>query len=237
LRQDEVAVLRLLTLLSVSSLVPLLLAAPVPKPKPKETGPWFDGWDRPVDPQGDCRFERRGGSMTVTARGCLDADIEGWKIDCPHLLREADGDFSLQFRVRGPWRDWVWPRAGALLVAGKRLAYVAMTGVNRVTTCEPVLCLSLGLHESEGQNYRRPIPLLVQGGEAHLRLERRGQRLLMSYSLDGEDWETEEDQDGYVKLPRKVKVGVFAEFESRGSHCKFEFDQLKFSQTKPAKKD
>jgi hypothetical protein len=39
-----------------------VLAAPAPAPR--TSGPWFDGWDKPVDPLGDCRFERKGGTDT-----------------------------------------------------------------------------------------------------------------------------------------------------------------------------
>jgi hypothetical protein len=63
---------RVTALLLVCSLVTAagLLAAPVPFPKPEDRyGPWFDGWDKPVDPARDCRFHRKRDKLTITVPG------------------------------------------------------------------------------------------------------------------------------------------------------------------------
>ena len=98
--------LALLFLVSASAIA----AAPAPKPKPMPTGPWFDGWGEPVDKQKDCRFDRKGGKLTVTVPGKghkldIARDGGGFKLGAdsaaPMLLRELEGDFAVRFRVAG----------------------------------------------------------------------------------------------------------------------------------------
>src|SRR5690348_4213586 len=42
----------------------LVVGAPVPLPKP-----WIGGWDKPVNPLGDCWFNRHGDKLRVTVPG------------------------------------------------------------------------------------------------------------------------------------------------------------------------
>jgi hypothetical protein len=75
-------------------------AAPAPgSGLTKQTRPWFDGWDKPVDPVGDCTFDRKGDRLAITVPG------KGHGIYLqkrnPRLLRDVEGDFVVQVRVQG----------------------------------------------------------------------------------------------------------------------------------------
>jgi len=95
---------RLLFLLSFSLLVAFALAAPVPKPKDNyfQKAPW----GRPIDPDKDCKFTFRRGSVTIEVPG-KPHDLTGWafpRSNAPRLLRPAEGDFAMQARVTGPFK-------------------------------------------------------------------------------------------------------------------------------------
>src|SRR5438552_244722 len=103
----------------------VLSGAPAPFPKPsRQTGPWFDGWDRPMDPLGNCRFLRRDEQLTITIPGKgheLALGIGGKWSRAPRLLRDVEGDFILDVRVGGNFLplDDGYRHAGVLLQAGK----------------------------------------------------------------------------------------------------------------------
>jgi hypothetical protein len=102
-------------------LVAGVVAAPAPLPR---TGPWFDGWDRPVNPLGDRRFERRGNRLSITVPG---KDHEEER--APRLLRAVEGDFFVQVRVAGTFGD---ERGGR--VRGTRAAGICVTDGRRVVS-------------------------------------------------------------------------------------------------------
>src|SRR5262245_31921936 len=122
-----------LPLLALALLAAPLLAAPVPPPKPaKASGPWFDGWDKPVDPKGDCRFERKGDRLTLTVPGkgahTLDegpGNVVKATSTAPRLLRDVEGDFTIQVRVGGgmdgPARRGAGYAAGLIVMDGERV--------------------------------------------------------------------------------------------------------------------
>src|SRR5262245_24989465 len=96
-----------------------LPAAPAPFPEPSVV--WTVGWEKPVNPLGDWRFDRRGDTMTVTVPGKED------RINSPHLLREVEGDFVVHVRVGGTFRPTGRSgvhRAGIILIApGTRVRF------------------------------------------------------------------------------------------------------------------
>src|SRR5258708_40218715 len=77
-----------------------LLAAPAPFPRPtRPKTPWLDGWDRPVDLLGNCRFLRDGDRLSIT----VPADAEVYH--AARLLRDVEGDFVLRVRVAGNFKE------------------------------------------------------------------------------------------------------------------------------------
>src|SRR5207244_1045643 len=107
----EVAVHRFAALLlcALAGAAGGLLAAPAPFPRPGRARPWTTGWDRTVDPVGDCRFDRKGDRLTITVPG------GEHRMTAPRLLRDVNGDFVVAVRVGGSFRPTV--RAGLLLTA------------------------------------------------------------------------------------------------------------------------
>ena len=78
----------------------IALAAPAPS-----NVPWVTGWDKPVDPDKDCKFIRDKGTLTIEVPGKdHDLGIERGLMNSPRLLRDVEGDFVAQVRVSGTFK-------------------------------------------------------------------------------------------------------------------------------------
>jgi regulation of enolase protein 1 (concanavalin A-like superfamily) len=161
--------------------IPLLVvtAAPVPPVRPSKV--WVTGWDRPVFSNGDCRFERDGGRLTITATG-------GGQVK---LLRDAEGDFVVQAKVGGT--------SSGIVIDDPKGGWVVT--VLRDATSGHVTAGTL----REGKE----LHIHILTGSSHLLLEREGGRLRMGHSTDGKKWD-KLNLSQVVELSRKVKVGVTA---------------------------
>lgn len=205
----------------------LALAAPVPPPRHR---PWVTGWGKPIDPKGDCRFEREGDTLTIRVPG------EGhWFVlgddeaPAPRLVREVEGDFALQVRVRGNFERELEREAGIVLLAKDGQA--AMRLSSEESAFGPLMCHLYSSVPERGNlvDDSHPAPE-AKDGVLYLRLERRGQRLRMAHSRDGRRWETAmDDCGGHIELGPKVQVGVYAAANEAGEF-KATFDNLKFTQ-------
>jgi regulation of enolase protein 1 (concanavalin A-like superfamily) len=202
-----------------------LLSAPAPFPRSGRTVPWVTGWDRVVNPEGDCTFDRKGDHLTITVPGKgHEFDFEAGRLIAPHLLRDVEGDFAVQVRVGGDFHKG-GGRAGLLVLAGDK-------GVT----------LSLGVRPRNGRSHaycwvrffdQRSTTATtfdgfvdLNGKAGSLRLERQGHTFTTKGDLDGQGWKTWEETEGGVRLPQTVKVGVFVEATASGSF-KAVFDQFK----------
>jgi hypothetical protein len=154
-------------------------------------------------------------------------------LNCPRLLRGVEGDFVAQVRVGGnvstPPGVHGYRRAGLILTAG-----VTGIGVYRVTsgvveekalgrTHVPPLCFDTARGLGVTRYFLGGPDL---GKPAYLRLERRGNRLDVAFSLEGRKWTSAWTE--ISDLPRKLKVGVFAEATAPGTF-KAEFDHFRLS--------
>ena len=83
-------------LLTTSLLVCSITAAPAPEP-------WRAYWEKPVDPLGDCRFDKDWDKLTITVPG-IDHVWDKKTSTAPCLLREVEGDFVVQVRVGGNFK-------------------------------------------------------------------------------------------------------------------------------------
>lgn len=212
---------RLLTLaLSATLLACAVCAAPAPLPKP-----WVTGWDKPVDPLGDCKFHRKGDVLTIEVSG-KEHTVWPFSLTAPHLLREVTGDFVAQVRVSGAFEPsspeaLAELRAGLMLMDGRaqlRLERFARSRDGKVyTDCE------WAIKRAEGVViHTRP----MHGAPTYFRLEREGESLRGAVSLDGMKWRLLESMK--VKLAATLKLGVFAATTS-SAPFKPHFDQFKLT--------
>ncbi len=203
-----------------------VVAAPAPFPKPpKVSGPWYDGWDRPVDRVGDSRFERKGDRLTITLPG--DAHHPGVQATglgpppgrTPQLLRNVEGDFAITVGLEGQVRRAApagYTRAGLVVtdgswsmeatLAGSQLL-VESTAPDGLGKFVPPMPVRFGPWEPGMEVYT--VGNLPVEGPVHLQLRRRGDKVLVAW---GPDYEGRTRDVAYLvrRYPRRLKVGVYA---------------------------
>jgi hypothetical protein len=173
---------------------------------------------------GDCRAERQGDRLTITLPGG-----EGGI----RLLREVEGDFTVEVRL---WADLIRPGdwaprgAGILLLAGQDVVKLQRESPVTFPGHERYERLTAGVVHagvvSGGVDAETPL-----GDAVSLRLERRGQTLLFRVRPDGSKaWETLLREP--LRMPAKVKVGVFVESYARGAF-QAEFDRFELAPVSP----
>jgi hypothetical protein len=186
-----------------------LLAAPAPFPRS-----WVDGWDRPVNPTGRCRFEQKSDKLTITVSGPgHDLDADRGRLTAPLLLRPAEGDFVVQLRVDADYtHNGGW--AGIVVCSGPR-GYSHALGPRQSAGNDCRSCRS-GFFDQQTLKRQRGFegPLSITDRSVLLRLSRRGEEMVTGFSTDGVNWR---ESVGHVRLPRKVKVGVFMEATAPGT--------------------
>jgi regulation of enolase protein 1 (concanavalin A-like superfamily) len=207
--------------------------APAPLPKP---GDWFAGWDKPIDPRGDCRFERIADRLTITVPGKGHVlDVLGRRLNAARLLRVVRGNFVAQVRLGGmthPTARSGCYQAGLLLTDGKLFIKVQRYTKN-VEGYHPRVTPYTRTERSEVQGGRsvRYHDLLPFENPDYLRLVRRGQTLRVEFSEDGTKW-IRMRPTVHLWLPKDMpaalRVGVLAESSAAGTF-KPTFDQFKVS--------
>jgi hypothetical protein len=218
--------MRLIVALLLGGVVSMALAAPAPFYRStKEGGLWFAGWDRPVDPIGGCRFERRGGKMTIHVPGeGRELDYSNGQFDAPHLRRVVRGDFVLSvrlnaarlFSVKGAGRR----QAGLVVTAGDRATGVFVEGSSSDCWVSN-RCFERGGFGGAGQG-----GLSARESSLWLRVRRKGETLEAAYRFNGKSW-CEKRLD-VPSLATTTTVAVFAASGAQGAF-KVEFDEIKFT--------
>jgi regulation of enolase protein 1 (concanavalin A-like superfamily) len=184
-----------------------------PDPEPN---PFATGWNKPIDPDKDCKFKGESGGLTITVPG-KDHDLAIQRLfNSPRLLRDVEGDFVVEVRVGGKFV----PSLAA--TTSERVPFVGAGLVVMADDKNYVRLERAALRRGEVQTYANwelwrdgkwelagtvsACPLKEK--QTYLRLERKGDRLLASVSEDGKKWTELPAQE--LKLPAKVKVGVAA---------------------------
>ncbi len=176
------------------------------------------GWDKPVDPDGDCKLVADKGSLTIVVPGKHhNLGVEKGMMNAPRLLREVSGDFTAQVRVGGDFQP------GAVSTTPEYLPFlgaglVLMAGDQTYLRLERAVVNRGGpLDAYVNWELRRAGRALPAFGNAalsepdqptYLRLRRQGDRFLASFSQDGQNWDGLQALD--LKVPSAVKVGVAA---------------------------
>ncbi len=206
--------------------VPPPLAEP---PKPPPAGPlaaqsFENGWDKPVDPDGDCKITPNKGALTieVPAGKRHDLVLDQGVLNAPRLVRDVTGDFTAQVRVDGDFSPTApstsptgLPYLGAGIVVGsgdQTFMRLERAAVNRGAK-------TVAYVDWEGRtvgkaNWSGNGGLNDKEPAIYLRLRRLGDRFFAAFSRDGTNWTELPPQD--VKLPAAVKVGVAAVTTSAG---------------------
>lgn len=207
-----------------------LLTTPAPLPRP-----WFDGWDKPLDPLGNCRFVREGDKLTITVPG-QGYELDGYsnRFTAPCLLRPVEGDFSVTVRVGGricPTAASGFHSAGILLTNGKIFIKVMRIAAPEGFKTEDGAAISPFCAEATvlgGGTLRFFDGNGPQVEPVYLRLVRLRNQLRVAFSEDGKKWvdmHAPANQFDQVKLPGQLKVGVIAESSST-DHFEPWFDQF-----------
>ena len=172
------------------------------------------GWGTIDDPDHDCQFEAASGSLRITVPGTLhDLSAEIGKLNAPRILREVEGDFLIDVRVEGGFRPaGPCTRANSLPYLGAGLLvwfddknYIRFerAALERNGKNEPYVNFEL---RREGR--REGGGMVVPEAAAYLRLERRGDQVVVAHGPDGIQWAAPRALP--VSLPRTVRMGVAA---------------------------
>jgi regulation of enolase protein 1 (concanavalin A-like superfamily) len=211
-----------------------VFAAPAPADRP-----WVSGWDKPVDPDGDCKFIRNKDTLTIEVPGRdHDLGIERGLMNSPRLLRDVEGDFVAQVRVSGTFQPSQnsttteripFVGAGLLLMASEK-TYIRLERAALVKGGETKTYANWELR----QDGKWVLPgaenvLPLEDKATYLRLERKEDKLLAFISHDGKEWKELKPLE--VKLPAKVKLGVSGGGTSMDVFTP-SFDQFKLTRRK-----
>jgi hypothetical protein len=193
------------------------VAAPVPSSKP-----FTSDWDKPVDPHGDCKFVPETGALTIELPGGdHDFDRQRDRMNAPRVLRDVEGDFVAQVRVRrelNTSHKSSAPGVPSSVTAGLMLMFPDGTCIRfdfgAAQRRGQKACVYLHyLERVGGWTYtlfdEEKWPLAATGDHAYLKLERRGKLFRAFLSPDGEKWVRIGGPFG-GPIPTKLKVGLAA---------------------------
>jgi regulation of enolase protein 1 (concanavalin A-like superfamily) len=212
-------VLRLVLLAWPPLLAVGVTAAPAPVYRPKPSAPWVTGWDNPVDPFGDCRFDKKGDELTIAVPG------RAGRTSVPRMLREIEGDFDVTVRVTGAFAK-NGLEAGVLISDGTNdLRFGRGSDQNKSLIVSVSVLNRSGVSASSvvGDNLK-PV---------YIRVERRKNVLTVKHRTDRKEWSLPfEGHPAWVApLPGKLKVGVFAESTAPGAFVPV-FDRFELTPVK-----
>ncbi len=84
------------SLLALSALLLACAALAVPAPEPV-----VSGWSNPVNPDRDCKIRCDNGALIIEMPGSdHEFDFHRKRLNAPRLMREIEGDFDMEVRVR-----------------------------------------------------------------------------------------------------------------------------------------
>lgn len=182
-------------------------------------------WGQGIDPDGDCKFFVANGELLINVPGSarphdLAADVDS--TNAPRVLQPAKGDFTLQVVVDGrfaPGDESTLPGrvgyngAGLVAVLDSKNVVTLARAVIHAKGGEPKHYANFEIRingnlQRIGYTDDCPLP---ESGPVHLRLERRGQKILGAASTDGNRW----TDLGFKEIPDNwidgnVNVGMVA---------------------------
>jgi regulation of enolase protein 1 (concanavalin A-like superfamily) len=152
------------------------------------------GWGTPEDPGGDCRIQVEGSAATIEVPATLRVLEPGGKDNTPKLVKPIEGDFIADVKVVGNDVP-VDPPA-----EGSKVAFIGAGLILRTETGE-IVRLERAAYVRDGrlrtyilfEQHRAGQSVVNQetdypGGPVTLRLERHGDQVFGSFSLNATDW-------------------------------------------------
>lgn len=192
-------------------------------------------WGRVIDPDGDCRIQKMGDRVRITAP--TKHDLSGWyKIyNAPRLVREVNGDFRARVRIRpfadvgmNPGRPAQPYLTGSLLLWGDEEHFARIDRALQFESDMGGRNLRhdvVAFHSASQPLERIPADLrrIEPNGPSHLELERRGDVVTVRTSIDGRNWSAPLRLPP-LDLPETVKVGVAAVCMNSSEPHRVEFE-------------
>ena len=194
------------------------------------------GWGESEDPAGGTKIELQGTMLVMTSPAAYLDNFPKGTVNAPRVLQEVSGDFTAEVKVMHVDRalpDSVlkslggFPtayHAGALFLHANKKNLIRFERVSKNT--KGVLSTACELQVWEGGTLTAHVSERIEDTVIQLRLERRGNLLLSSFSQDdGKTWK-ELPQHKLDKLNGTVKVGV-SMTNNTDPGCTVKFQDLK----------
>lgn len=198
----------------VGVFIATLFKSPPPVPEPVAFRS-VAGWGEFYDSSEDCKLSTDADKLTIEIPGTLhDLSSEYRNVNAPRVLRAVEGDFIASVIVSGsvepagrPTTTYAYPYQGAgLLVWQDSNNYVRLERAAILRDDRLVSYLNFEQRQ-RGQNIN-PRSAQIPDAPLHLRLERQTDRMIASFSPDGQQWTKLPEMA--VKLEPGVKVGIAA---------------------------
>ena len=205
-------------------------------PHPEPTGKPLANWGEVIDPDNDCKISAQARALEIQVPGThhdLNADID--KFNAPRVVREVSGDFTVTTKIVGTLQPgskstnpksvpccgagvFVWQDSDNYIFLG-RMAILKNKKVGEFAAFE----------EREWGARAAINNHKIDAGDAYVKLERRGNRLLGYTSKDGKAWEKLEPME--TSYPSTLKVGVYA-LNSSNAPLTIRFENFNFTEGK-----
>lgn len=208
----------------------IVLAAPAPK----------DSWERPIDPDKDCKIDIKHGIVTIEVPGGdHELDPKRRRFNAPCLLREVVGDFAVQVRVSASFRPSAKscvkgqdPRvaAGLVLIPSEKNYIRHEYGAYRRKGKQENSFASIIQGEKLRMNLKldwKPSDWVPNEEHIYLRFERQANCIRIVISPDGKTWDRHQSWET-MNLPNSFKVGLAA-YSTSSEPFKVRFDQFKLT--------
>jgi regulation of enolase protein 1 (concanavalin A-like superfamily) len=173
------------------------------------------GWGKVINPDGDCKITGKDDSVTIEVPGKAHNLVPALqKVNAPRILGDVKGDFIAEVEVLGSIQPGGrstsppgLPYHGAgLLIWQDEKNLVRFERAAILRNGQVVSYVNLEVHAQGQPPAARPAQ--VQDKPIHLRLERRGAKIIGSISPDGIAWSALEPLEAQVA--DSVKLGVAA---------------------------
>lgn len=200
--------------------------------------PLIDRWGAVVDRDGDCTISESKGKLSITVPGTLHNLNPSIASNAPRVIQPVDGDFTATVKVSGDFK----PGEHATKPSG-----YPFVGAGLLLWQDDKNCLRLernswwmadekkhGCYTPLVEYYKNGVDQdtnpggttdeFFKGNSTWFRLQRKGDRVIASYSDDGKEWKVAREVK--VVLAAKLSIGVAA-VNSSDKPLTVEFEDFK----------